>query len=230
MWSYADFVRAIILVLGKLFNFTSTILWMWCMKNGIMKNVDGASRKASFNIHWVLLVLLLRTFIVVWQGYVGRSSVLYSSKIYIHLAFLRATGIPFQNKFSEAVRLFEEQDVSCITSCNYLMIFCVIFWGRMGSDNRRCMFSDEGKCRLAKVNTMSMLLVGVKHRLQLHIKASGGLLFMSAGVVAFSFLFITLASYHCWCCCGKVVLVYECCSHSDSLMESGDYWICGKNQ
>lgn len=199
------------------------------MKNGIMNNVDGASRKGGCNIYWVLIVLLLRTFIVVWQRYVGRS-ILYLSKIHIHLACLRAPGIPFQNKLSEAAGLFEEQDISCNTSCNYLMTFCVISWGRMGSDNRRCMFSDEGKCHLAKVNTMSMLLLGVKHRFQLHVKASGGLLLMSAVVVAFSFLFITLAGYHCWCCCGRVVLVYECCSHSDSLMESGDYWICGKNQ
>lgn len=67
----------------------------------------------------------------------------------------------------------------------------------MGSDNRRCMFREEGKCHLAKENTTSMLLLGVKDRLQLRIKASGGLLLMSAAVVAFSFLFITLASYHC---------------------------------
>ena len=38
---------------------------------------------------------------------------------------LRAQGFSFQNEFSEAAGLFEEQDVSCITSCNYLITLCV---------------------------------------------------------------------------------------------------------
>lgn len=51
---------------------------------------------------------------------------------------------------------------------------------------------------------------------------------MPADVLALSFPFITLASCRCWHCCRKTVRGCECCS--DSLMERGDYWICGKNQ
>lgn len=52
---------------------------------------------------------------------VGTFSVLYSRKTYIHLVCLRARGVSFQNQFSEAAGLFEEQEVSCITTCSYLM-------------------------------------------------------------------------------------------------------------